>query len=137
MDIYSDNGLNFVGAKCKLDELYEMFNNDIIKWKIVEFMTAEKIRWHFILVPAYGLWKAVIKNIKFHLKRIISEASLRYNKSYTTTDRSCIKFKVACSYISDDLQDLNAPTPVHFLIECPISNLYLLIDYCDGNASNN
>lgn len=43
-DIYSDNGLNFVGVKRELNELYELFNDNIFKKKIVDYMTTEKIK---------------------------------------------------------------------------------------------
>jgi len=47
--------------------------------RIVDFMTSEKIRWYFIppKAPHVGIWETAIKNVKFHLRRIIGETSLR------------------------------------------------------------
>jgi len=35
-----------------------------------------------------GIWEAAIKSAKFHLKRIIGEASLRYNELFTVLVQS-------------------------------------------------
>ncbi|XP_067206332.1 uncharacterized protein [Linepithema humile] len=70
-DMYSDNGLNFVGARRQFNELYELFNDDLCKTKIIDFVTTEKIRWHFIppRVPHMGgIWEAAVKSTKFHLR---------------------------------------------------------------------
>lgn len=75
--MHSDNGLNFVGVKRELSELYEFFNNELVKQKITDFMTFEKIK-HFIAPRAShmgGIWEAAIKSAKFHIKR--SAAKLR------------------------------------------------------------
>ncbi|KYN50043.1 hypothetical protein ALC62_00070, partial [Cyphomyrmex costatus] len=125
-EIYSDNGLNFVGAKRKLDELYELFNNDITKRKIIEFTTMERIRWHFIPPRSPhmgGLWEAAIKSTKFHLKRIIGEASLRYDELYTLLVQiEAVLNSRPLTPMSNDPQDLNVLTPAHFLIGCPLTS---------------
>ncbi|XP_039315197.1 uncharacterized protein LOC120359860 [Solenopsis invicta] len=124
-DIYSDNGLNFVGAKRELNELYELFKTDSLKQKIVDFMALEKIKWHFIPPRAPhmgGIWEAAIKSTKFHLKRIIGEASLKHDELLTLlTQVEAILNSRPLTPLSNDPSDLNALTPAHFLIGCPIT----------------
>lgn len=123
-DIYSDNGLNFVGAKRELDELYDLLKNDVLKQKIIDYMTSEKIRWHFIPPRAPhmgGIWEAAIKSTKFHLKRIIGEASLRYDELSTLLAQvEAILNSRPLTPLSNDPNDLSALTRAHFLIECSI-----------------
>jgi len=121
-DMYSDNGLNFVGTKHELEELYKLFNDDVFKQKIVDYMTSEKIRWHFIPPRAPhmgGIWEAAVKSIKFHLKRIIGEASLRYGKLSTLLAQvKAILNSRPLTPLSSDPNDLSALTPGHFIIGC-------------------
>lgn len=123
--IYSDNGSNFVGAKSELNELYQLFHNESIKQRILEFITCEKIKWRFIPPRAPhmgGLWKAAIKSAKFHLKRIVGEASLKYDELYTLLIRvKAILNSRPLSPLSSDPNDLSALTAGHFLIGCPIT----------------
>jgi len=124
-DIYSDNGSNFIGAKRELNELYELFNSNASRQEIVDFMTSEKIRWHFIPPRAPhmgGIWEAAIKSAKFHLKRIIGEASLKYNELLTVLVQiEAVLNSRPLAPLSSDPNDLSALTPAHFLIGCPIT----------------
>lgn len=125
MDMYLDNGLNFVGAKRELNELYELFKDESVKQRIADFMASENIRWHFITPRAPhmgGIWEAAIKSTKFHIKCIVGEASLRYDQLSTLLVQvEAILNSRPLTPLSNDPNDLNALTPAHFLIGCPIT----------------
>ncbi|XP_018374037.1 PREDICTED: uncharacterized protein LOC108768190, partial [Trachymyrmex cornetzi] len=49
-------------------------------------MAVERIKWYFISPRAPhmgGIWEATVKSAKFHLKRIASEAALKYDELFT------------------------------------------------------
>lgn len=62
-DIYSDNGLNFVGAERELIELFKSQDN---QRQINHFMVSKGINWHFTTprAPHGGLWEAAVKGTK-------------------------------------------------------------------------
>nr|XP_012232190.1 PREDICTED: uncharacterized protein LOC105677886 [Linepithema humile] len=123
-DMYSDNGLNFVGARRQFNELYELFNDDLCKTKIIDFVTTEKIRWHFIPPRAPhmgGIWEAAVKSTKFHLRRIIGEASIRYEELLTLLVQvEAILNSRPLTPLSNDPNDFEVLTPAHFLTGCPL-----------------
>ncbi|XP_018376013.1 PREDICTED: uncharacterized protein LOC108769493 [Trachymyrmex cornetzi] len=148
IELYSDNGLNFVGANHELNELYKLFKDESIKQKINDFMATERVKWHFIppRVPHMGgIWEAAIKSAKFHLKRVTKEASLRYDELFTLMVQvEAILNSRPLAPVSNDPSDLNALTPGHFMIGCPIThsrspvwNVFQQTDYHVGNDSNN
>jgi len=47
-DVYSDNGLNFVGAERELNELTKLINDSKMQMKINDYASNHGIRWHFI-----------------------------------------------------------------------------------------
>lgn len=104
-DIYSDNGLNFVGADHQLKELATLFRNQAIQQQIVDYMTTKKINWHFMppRAPHHGgLWKAAVKSAKRHLVRVAKDAHL--------------------TPMSSDPADLTSLTAGHFLIGSPLTS---------------
>lgn len=124
-DIYSDNGLNFVGANHELNDLHKLFNNDIDNRRIVDFATIEGTRWHFIPPQAPhmgGLWEAAVKSAKFHLKRITNEASLKYDELFTLLVQvEAVLNSRPLMPLTSDPNDLSFLTPGHFLVGCPIT----------------
>ncbi|XP_011858081.1 PREDICTED: uncharacterized protein LOC105555666 [Vollenhovia emeryi] len=125
-DIYSDNGLNFVGAERQLSELYAILNEDVSRRKIMDAATNERIKWHFIPPRAPhmgGLWEAAVKSAKFHIKRIMGEASVRYEEFLTLLAQvEAVLNSRPLTPLSADPNDFSALTPAHFLIGCPITS---------------
>lgn len=68
-----------------------------------------------------GLWEAAVKSAKLHIKRIIGEASLRYNEFVTLLAQiEGILNSRPLIPLSSDPNDLTALTAAHFLIGSPI-----------------
>ncbi|XP_066261326.1 uncharacterized protein [Euwallacea similis] len=118
--LYSDNGLNFVGAHNQLNELGALLQSKGFRDKVGEYTTNEQIVWH--LNPSYsphfgGLWESAVKSTKFHLKRVVGETRLTYEETYTilTQIEACLNSR-PLSPLSDDPNDLTPLTPAHFLI---------------------
>ncbi|XP_029159724.1 uncharacterized protein LOC114931739, partial [Nylanderia fulva] len=69
--IYSDNGTNFIGADKELRNAFRVIIQDpILKSQIAN----DRITWHFNppAAPHFGgVWEANVKNVKYHLKRVI------------------------------------------------------------------
>lgn len=118
--IHSDNGLNFVGANNYFIELHTFLNDQRHNDSVATFLANDKIKWCFI--PARspymgGLWKAAVKSTKFHLKRVIGDASLYFEEMYTLLLRiEAILNSRPLTPMSNDVHDFLPLTPSHFLI---------------------
>lgn len=122
--IYSDNGMNFVGANRELRELAQLLtdNAESIEKTINEI----GISWHFI--PAHsphfgGLWEAGVKSTKYHLKRVADNAVLTYEELYTLLVQvKAILNSRPLTPMSSDPNDLVPITPAHFLVGRPLTS---------------
>lgn len=115
--IYSDNGTTFVGANNELRSfLNEIMNQNVF----ANFFAAEHIMWHFIppRSPHFGgIWEAAVKAVKYHLRRVVGNASLNYEEFNTVVVQveACLNSR-PLSPLSTDPNDLVPLTPGHFLI---------------------
>ncbi|XP_055618639.1 uncharacterized protein LOC129763518 [Toxorhynchites rutilus septentrionalis] len=110
----------FVGAKTELHELWLMFRNQYATGKIINYCTDKGINWSFIppRSPHFGgIWEAGVKQVKYHLTRIVGNRKLTYEELYTTlTQIEAVLNSRPLASCSDDPNDYTAITPAHFLI---------------------
>ena len=118
--MYSDCGSNFKRANKELEAYVRsyMFNKEIF-----EYFSESKIEWHFN-PPASphhgGIWEAAVKSAKFHLQRIVGNATLTLEEFMTLL----CQVKAALNSrplvpLSTKADDYGVLTPGHFLIGRP------------------
>lgn len=121
--IMSDNGTNFVGAKRELKFLEEIVKSQYVTNKLA----AEGTEWKLIppRAPHFGgIWEAGVKAMKYHIKRVIGETILTFEKLITllTQIEACLNSR-PLTPLSDDPDDATALTPGHFLIGEPLTTV--------------
>lgn len=121
--LYSDCGTNFVGAN---KELRQMFHQaSATSHEINSLLAKDGTDWRFNppAAPHFGgLWEAAVKSVKFHLKRVIGQATLTFEEMTTLL----IRVEAALNSrplqaLRDDPTDLAALTPSHLLIGEPLT----------------
>lgn len=120
--LWSDNGTTFVGANKELQELQS------IQQSSAPFLETNGTEWHFIppRAPNFGgLWEAGVKSAKFHLKRVIGDATLTFEELSTLLCQieSCLNSRPISVISNDDPQGQLPLTPGHFLIGEPLINV--------------
>jgi len=122
--IYSDNGTNFIGAN---KELRRLTTSEEYNDKIATHLQQDNIDWHFIPQKGShfgGLWEAGVKSMKYHLRRVLGNASLTYEEMSTTLCQveACLNSR-PLTPLSSSPADLEPLTPGHFLITAPLNQL--------------
>lgn len=119
-NIYSDNGSNFKGANKELRVLYNFITQPSNSKTIGRFYVEQAIQWHFISLYSPhmgGIWEARIKSAKTHLRRVLTDALVSFEEMYTMlTQVETILNSRPLTPVPNDLTDLVALTPGHFLI---------------------
>lgn len=125
--IYCDNATNFVGADSKLKEVYQKFHTEQNKSAISSYSGSNMI--DFIFIPPRaphfgGLWEAAVKTAKSHLFRTLANARLTFEELTTAlVEIESVMNSRPISPASTDPNDLQALTPGHFLIGCPLRSI--------------
>lgn len=118
-DVYSDNGLNFVGADRELQRLFET-ESDNTDSTIVKFANNEAINWHFSppRAPHFGgLWEAAVKSFKYLFKRTAGNVTYRQDELNTLlANIEAVLNSRPISACSNDPGDVSYLSPGHFLI---------------------
>lgn len=137
VDLWSDNGTNFVGSA---RELKELFNEERSKVaiEIASWLASNHTNWHFI--PPHspnfgGLWESGIKSTKHHLKRVVGNSTLTFEEMTTTLSQieACLNSR-PISQISYSPEDPCPLTPGHFLVGEPLV-LVPEVNYESSNIS--
>ena len=121
--IWSDNGMNFVGASRELQELADFLERQKIQQEISQFCSNQHIKWKFIPehAPHFGgLWEAAVKSMKIHLRPVVSTHKLTFEEFTTilTQIESCLNSRSLVPLQCDE-DGIEALTPGHFLIGKP------------------
>lgn len=124
LNLYSDNGTNFVGAS---RELGKFIQTKTFRDTVSDSLSNQKITWHFIppRSPHFGgLWESGIKSVKSHIKKVLGLSILTYEEMYTFLTRveACLNSR-PLTPLSDDPNDLSVLTPGHFLIGAPLTGM--------------
>ena len=95
LEIFSDNGTNFVGTSNELKDLYSYLCSQPVQDSITNTLSTQRIQWHFSpeRSPHFGgLWEAAVKSTKAHLKRVVGQQKLTYEELSTVLCRieSCL-----------------------------------------------
>ena len=118
LTIYSDNGSNLVGADTELQSLGEFMKG--YADSLSEYAANEGVSWKFIPAnsPNFGgLWEAGVKSCKFHLKRVMTNASLTFEGFSTLLSQvEAILNSRPLVPLSTNPNDMDVLTPSHFLI---------------------
>ncbi|XP_045535734.1 uncharacterized protein LOC123721318 [Papilio machaon] len=131
--LYSDNGTTFVGASRELQRLAPY------QTSIAQHLEANNTEWHFIPphAPNFGgLWEAGVKSTKFHLKRVIGDATLTYEELTTllTQVEACLNSRPISVMNLNDPGEPIPLTPGHFLIGEPIISIPEYSNYESSNV---
>ncbi|XP_049874134.1 uncharacterized protein LOC126372431 [Pectinophora gossypiella] len=121
VEIFSDNGRNFVGL---MNEFSKFISN--CSKEISDYAIERNIKFTFI--PPYaphfgGLWEAGVKSCKYHLRRVVGNAYLTYEEFSTVLAQvEAILNSRPLSPMSHDPNDLQPLSPAHFLVGRPLTS---------------
>ncbi|XP_011880190.1 PREDICTED: uncharacterized protein LOC105568822 [Vollenhovia emeryi] len=121
--LHSDCGTNFIGADAALKRLFIQSTQE--HQRVSHLLSQDNTRWEFN-PPATphmgGKWEAVVKFIKYHLRRTIGESVLTFEELTTLlTQIEAILNSRPLEPLSDDADDIAALTPGHFLVGSPLT----------------
>ena len=88
---------------------------------ISQFLSSQQIIWHFSpeRAPHFGgLWEAVVKSTKFHLKRVMGAQCLTYEELHTILCQveCCLNSRPLLPLSSHSEDGIEVITPRHFLV---------------------
>ncbi|XP_075167809.1 uncharacterized protein LOC142239965 [Haematobia irritans] len=121
--IFSDNGINFVGASREVEkELRSVLKEG--RDKVCSAYQFQQLSWQFIPAGAPhmgGLWEAAVKSFKTHFRKHASGFKYTFEEFSTVLSRieACLNSRPLCP-MSESSQELVALTPGHFLVGSPI-----------------
>ncbi|XP_062704390.1 uncharacterized protein LOC134286740 [Aedes albopictus] len=122
--LFSDNGTNFVGALKELRHLRDMFNDQVERNKINDFLIGREVEWEFIppRSPNFGgLWEAGVKIVKSHLTRTLGNTTLTFEQLSTVlTHIEAIVNSRPLYSTSDDPNDPQPISPAHLMLGRPM-----------------
>lgn len=114
--IFSDNATNFVGA----DNALTQFVNKCEEPHFRQYLLDNKIVWKFTppRSPHFnGLVEAAVRQLKYHLKRVMKDVTLTYEDFYSILVQVESILNSRPMYpLTEDPDSLEALTPGHFLI---------------------
>lgn len=116
--LYSDNGTTFQKAARELGEMFKAASN--FYKEVATVLANEGTDWTFIPPNSPhcgGIWEAGIISTKHHLKRAIGDHRLTFEELCTLLIEieACLNSR-PLSPLTNDIDDLSALTPAHFLI---------------------
>ncbi|XP_046487896.1 uncharacterized protein [Neodiprion pinetum] len=123
--IASDCGTNLVGADSELRRLLAASSKEFAE--IANILASHGTQWRFNppSAPHFGgKWEAGVKSVKFHLKRVIGEATQTFEQfaTFLTQVEATLNSRPLCA-ISDDPRDSSALTPGHFLVGSALNTI--------------
>nr|XP_034194882.1 uncharacterized protein LOC117611094 [Osmia lignaria] len=123
--IYSDCGTNFIGADSALKSMFVEGTQD--NQRLAKLFIDDHTTWSFNPPAAPhmgGKWEAVVKSVKYHLRRTVSDTLLTFEEYYTLLNQiEATLNSRPLEPLTDDPDDLSVLTPAHFLIGRAISTL--------------
>lgn len=126
--MYSDNGTNLKRTDKDLRAAVESWKSTMVQ----DHIHWNGTKWNFITPSAPhqgGLWEATVKQMKVHLKRVIGPEKYTFEVMATLLAEieACLNSRPICA-MSDDIDDMAALTPSHFIIleplKLPLPNKY-------------
>lgn len=121
IEIWSNNGTNFHGAKRLPDEMHACPLSQQLQAIVVDHLSSDNIAWKFVppSAPHFGgLWEADVKSVGTHLTRVVGDSVLTYEEMYTLLAKIEALLNSRPMWPTSD-NEPTALTPSHFMISEP------------------